>query len=159
MARGEVGFFATFTEAIPGAANLAVVATKNTVADAAAKFFGDRPIEFDGQVRNAFSRVENIRGDKGLSRADIQARGTAAAMILQWSVIWIERQICENFTQKKIRARLAVQNHRIFTNPADSRLFCESPLENGRAVDKGAETKVANLRLNAFSELRQAFAD
>ena len=75
MARGEVGFFAIFTEAIPRAANLAVVATKNTVADAATKFFGNRAIEFDGQVRNTLSRVENIRADKGLSRADIQTGG------------------------------------------------------------------------------------
>ena len=80
VAGAKVVFLGGFGEAVPGADNLAVVATKHAIADGFAKFQGNRAFVFDGQIGNTAPGIQYIRFGKGLGGADFQASAAIATL-------------------------------------------------------------------------------
>jgi len=70
-------------EAIPRTAGLAIVATVDAIADQRAEFLWNGPVQLDGQVGNAASRVDAIGGNDGARRARIDAGGAGAAVAIE----------------------------------------------------------------------------
>ena len=69
---------ADLREAVPRAAELAVVAAVDAIAKQGAELFRDRAVEFDAQVRNAAPGVDLVGGDDGAGRAGVNAGGATA---------------------------------------------------------------------------------
>lgn len=81
VARGEIRLLKAPGKLVPGADKLAVVATKNAVADAFAQVFGDAALMLDGQITDAAARIQPVGGDDGLCRANVDAAAATAAMV------------------------------------------------------------------------------
>ena len=69
---------------VPRADELAVVAAVNAVAHRPAKFHRDRGFEFDGEIADAFARIESVRAGDGLGGADVDAGCARPAMVVLW---------------------------------------------------------------------------
>ncbi len=82
MARREIGFCGWFGKLVPGAEQLAIVATVDAVADGLAKLRRNCALQLDRQVGNAATRVELVGRDDRLGRADVDTGPAAAAMRL-----------------------------------------------------------------------------
>lgn len=80
MADGEVRFHRNFRELVPWANELAVIASVDAIAHGLAKFERNRAAQLDGEIRDAAPRVELVRSDDRLSRADIDAGAACAAV-------------------------------------------------------------------------------
>src|SRR5690606_24980131 len=159
VTRLEIAFRAGFGEAVPWADQLAIVAAEYPVADQAAQLFGDRALELDGQVGNAPSRIQELRADEGGGRANIQAGLARATVVLGMGRIHRQRQVDEQLAEKEPTASLLVQQESVLADPAQSSLVGQSLFQHWRAVDEGAVTERADLRLDALGQLLQALAD
>src|SRR4051794_23142015 len=80
IASAEVRLVRAARELVPWANELTVVATEDSVAHQWAKLGVDRAFVFDRQVRDAAARIETIRADDRLRRADIDAARARTAM-------------------------------------------------------------------------------
>src|SRR3546814_3664849 len=67
-------------ELVPGACQLAVVATEDAIADQWTQGFIDAAVVFDGEVADAAPGIDTIRCDDGAGRADVDAARAGAAM-------------------------------------------------------------------------------
>ena len=61
------------SELVPGADRKTVITPVYSIADRLAELQGDRPLVFDGQVRNAARGVELVRGGECLGWTNIEA--------------------------------------------------------------------------------------
>ena len=86
----KVAFGRRRGELVPRAAQLAVVAAVDPIADVLAEPRGDRSPQFNGQVGNATSRIKLVGRDNCSGRTDVDAGTTRAAMIAH-------RAICRKF--------------------------------------------------------------
>ncbi|MNR05656.1 hypothetical protein D3C85_1216990 [compost metagenome] len=159
MPRLEVAFTGGAGEAVPRADNLAVIATEHPVADQWPQVFRDRAFEFDGQVGNAASGIQHIGADEGVGRADVEAGTAPPAVFGGMGRVDRQRQVDEQFGEKKVTAGLAVQDQGIFADPSKPRLFGDGFFQHRGTVDKSAEAERSDLGLNFFRQLLHAFAD
>ena len=100
VAGTEIRFVVALCELVPRAYQLAVVAAEDAVAHRCAQFFGNRAAQFDRQVADAAPRIDAIRRDDRLRRADLDAAGAGAAMRAGFG-IGGQWQIGEQFAQKE----------------------------------------------------------
>ena len=81
MAGRKIGFSGELGKTVPGANQLAVIATIDAVAQQRSEFLGDTAFELDGQVGNTTPGVKLVWAHNGLRRANLQALCAIAAMI------------------------------------------------------------------------------
>ena len=67
---------------VPRADELAVVAAVNAVAHRFAELYRYRAFEFDGQITDAFARIEPVGPCNGLGGANVDAGRASAAMVV-----------------------------------------------------------------------------
>jgi len=109
MARLKVALLGGACEAVPGADDLAIVATEYAVADLVAQLDWDRPLQLDGEVGNAAPRVQQPFTDERLGGADVQAGVAAAAVIAGHRLVPRQRDVDEQLAEKEPAAGLAVE--------------------------------------------------
>src|SRR5919197_2770403 len=81
IARLEVRFIGRLRKPIPWADELAVVAAVDPVADERPQLFRDGALVLDREIRDAAARIELVRRDDPLRRADVDAAPASAAML------------------------------------------------------------------------------
>ena len=73
--------------------------------------------------------------------------------------IYRQGDIDKKFAEKEPAASLAIEQQGVFADPAESRLLASGLLQYWRAVNEGTKTQRADLLLDAFCQLLQAFAN
>jgi len=155
----EVALPGRASKAVPGADDLAIVATEHPIADQRAQFFRDRALEFDGQVGNTASRIQYIGADEGCRGADIQARGAASAVLTGMGRVDGQGEVDEQLAEEEETPGLAIQHQGVLADPAEAGLFGDGLFQYRGAVDESAEAERADGLLNALGQLLDAFAD
>ena len=122
--------------AIPRAHVLADVASKKMMANPFPFLFGDIPAQFNGRVGNAFSAVENIRLDDRAGRARIDASRTTAAAVGNRRVVR-QFQIGQDAAKEQPRSHLLINDARVLSEPADTRVFRVNTLDERARIDVG----------------------
>ena len=87
-----------FGEAIPGAYILADIAAKHPVVKLSLVRFRKLFLQFDREIGDAFTAINFVRFYDGISRAGIDAGGTASAVIGHRGVIFqlkIYNELCD----------------------------------------------------------------
>ena len=111
----------------------------------------------DGEIGNTAPRIEFVRRDNGLRRANINAfRATAAMIVLR--LINRQRQIGINFTEKKHRAGIPRQQQRVFAAPAEAGLARDFDFHDRRAVGKDAIAEGTDRGFDTCREALQPLA-
>ena len=123
---------------VPRTHDLAVIAAKYPVTHQRPQRFRYHPFQLNGQIGNTASRIQLPGSRKGAGRADIQTSSTTATVFVGLRFIHRQWQIREDFTEKKIGAGAAVDQHCVFANPAQRGFFRQRPLQHRRTVNKGA---------------------
>ncbi len=150
----EIGQGAALGITIPGADQLAVVASVDAVADQRTQFQGNRPCVFDGQVGNAAPRVELFRAKNGLRRADVDAFAAGAA-VGTCGGIYREGQTDEYFSQKKHRSAIALQQQGVFAAPAEPGACRQLHFQHGGGVGEHAHHARGDLGGDVIGQLLQ----
>ena len=144
-------------ELVPRADELAVVAAVDAVADRGAEFDRDRAVRFDRQVRDAAARVERVRRDDRLRRADVDARAAAAAVRADRRRLG-QSEIDEDLAEEEHRAAFAVEGERVLAAPADAAPGRELDLQHRRGIGEDAVAERADRLGEPVGELAQALA-
>ena len=66
---------------IPGAYELTVITSKDSVADGVSQGFRNDALVFDREVGDASTRVQLVRANDGICRADVDTSLTASAVV------------------------------------------------------------------------------
>src|SRR5690606_20064950 len=111
--------------------------------------------QLDRQIRDAAPRVELVRRDDRAGRADLETRGAGAAMRARRRIDR-QRQIREDLAEEEIGARVAGDEIRVLTDPAETGVARERFLEHGRAVGEDTVAERTDVRLDRAGELLQA---
>src|SRR6266705_3202821 len=141
--------------AVPGADELAVVAAEDAVADERPELQRNAAFQLDGQVGNAAPRIQRVRCDDRARRADVDALGAGAAMFAHRSV-HRERKIRVDLAEKEKRARLAREQQRVLSPPAEPRLARQLHFHHRRRVGEHAVAEFADFAFDSSGELLQA---
>ena len=107
VARVEVGQRAALRVLVPRADQLAVVAAVDAVADRGAQLDRDRPFVLDRQVGDAAPRVEPVRRDDRLRRADVDAGACSCRSAARPASVERQRQVDVDLAEEEHRAGLA----------------------------------------------------
>src|SRR3546814_10900507 len=120
-------------ELVPGACQLAVVATEDAIADQWTQGFIDAAVVFDGEVADAAPGIDTIRCDDGAGWTDVDAARAGAAMRAGRRVHW-QRQVGKDLTEEKPGAVAAVDQATVFADPAEPGITCQGAFQQiGRA--------------------------
>ena len=95
------------TVAIPGTYQLTVTTAKHPVPHRCSEGFWNWPFVLDGQVADAFPRIELIGRNKGVCRADIQASRTGPTAGTLGHFSDGQRTVGEDFPEKKPAAAIS----------------------------------------------------
>jgi len=153
----EVGLGRRVRELVPGAAELAVVATIDAVANGRAQVFRDCVAQFNGEIGNTAPRIEYIGRDDRVGGADVEAcRATAA--VIRRGLIDGKWQVGQQFAEEKPRARFAVDQVGVLADPSESRVPRKRFLEHGAAVDEHTIAERARDLRDAIGQLLQSSA-
>ncbi len=106
MPRNEVHLAGEARELVPGADQLAVIATVDAIAQGFPELFGNRAAQLDREIRDAAGRIQLERRDDGLRRAHIDAGATRAAM-LGLRLVDRQRQVGEDLARGRNTSRRA----------------------------------------------------
>jgi hypothetical protein len=98
----------------------------------------------DRQIRDAAPRIEPLRPDDRLRRADLDARGAVAAMRGR-RLGQRQREIDVDLAEKEHRAGRAVENQRVLAAPADPAARGELDLEHRRRIGEDAVAERTDL--------------
>ena len=82
VTRRKVRFLTGPGKAVPGADQLAIVATENPVPHQRAQVFGNRFFQFNREVGNAFTGIDLVGADDGAGGAGRNATDTIPAVVL-----------------------------------------------------------------------------
>src|SRR6266481_331547 len=82
VSHGKIRLDAGLRKAVPRTHQLTIVATVDAVTDQRAQLNRHTAFEFNGEIRNTAARIKTVRRDDGLGRANINATGTSAAVLL-----------------------------------------------------------------------------
>ena len=91
---------------VPRADRQAIVAAIDAVSDRFAEFTRDRALVLDGQIGNAAPRIDSVRCEECMGRANVETTRAAAA-IVAFGFIGIEFQRGEDRSEKQPRAKFA----------------------------------------------------
>lgn len=97
----EIGFLRMTGKPIPGADQLAIVATIDAVSHPAAQLFRNRAMQFNREVRDATPRVDLVRPYDRPCRAGVNAPRAAPAVFIDRRLNR-QRQINVDFAQEEI---------------------------------------------------------
>src|SRR6267142_922065 len=122
---------------VPRAYVLADVAPEDVPAHAVPHLFGNGSPFLDGQVRDAFVRIELIGTKKRVRWTSVEAARAGAAPIRGGQ---IGRQLkgCKNHAQEQPGPHLLVQDAGILADPAHARVLRVHPLDQGPRIDIAA---------------------
>ena len=140
---------------VPGADQLAVITAVDTVAQQRPQFQRDRAIVLDRQVGNAAARIEPVRRDDGLGRADVDA-GAALAAVAGFRLGQRQRQIDIDFAEEEHGAGLAVQRQRVLAAPALAAAAGQLDLEHRGGIGKHAVAERSEYARHGIGQLLQA---
>ena len=141
-------------ESVPRARELAVIAPVDAIAHGTAQLDRDCALELDREVGDAAPCVQPVGRDDGAGGAGRDA-GAAAAAVSGACGVDGQLQIHVDLAQKEIRARVALDQIRVFADPAQARVACERLLQHGRAVDEGPITEWTDRRGDLVAESLQ----
>ena len=88
--------------AIPRANELTVVAPKDSVPDGVSQRFRNDALVLDREVGDASTRIELIRADDGVCRADVDTSLTASAVVARCLRGGGKREIGQQFAEKMV---------------------------------------------------------
>src|SRR6266581_1960153 len=155
VAHPEVRLRRDLRVAVPGADELAVVAAEDAVADERPELRRNATFQLDGQVGNAAPRIQRVRCEDRARRADVDALGAGAAMFAHRSV-HRERKIRVDLAEKEKRARLAREQQRVLSPPAEPRLARQLHFHHRRRVGEHAVAEFADFAFDSSGELLHA---
>ena len=89
-----------YRKSIPGAGFLAIITTEDSVSHQRAKWTRDRAAQFNGQIRNAKSRVKDVGSHDSSGRAGIHTTAACAAEIFRPGIPF-KLDIQQNYADKK----------------------------------------------------------
>ena len=159
VARREVRLRGDLCITVPWTYQLAIITAEDAIAHQRAQFLWDRPAIFDGEIRDAASRVETIRADDGLGRTDFDAGIAFSALVFgQWCRVGQQAQIGVDFAEEEPRAGIAIEQQGVFADPAQMCIACQRFFQGGRAVGENAIAVGADGFLDAPGQLLQARA-
>ena len=136
-------------ELVPGADELAVVASEDPVADRGSQRLGNRAVVLDREVGNAAARIELVGRRDRAGRAGGQA-GAAAAAAVRRARVYGERQVGEQFAEHEERAGALVDEVRVLADPAKAGIARERLLHDGRRIDERAVAERADFGFSSF---------
>ena len=110
---------------------------------------------FDGQVGDAAARIEPVRRDDRLGRADVDAAHAGAAMRAGRRVDR-QRQVDVDLAEEEPRAAVLVDQAGVLADPAQPGVARQRALEHRRRVDEHAMAERPDLLGDAVGELLQA---
>ena len=97
------------------------IAPVQMLADRFAQRLRDRPFLFYRLVRDALSRIQQMRRYERVGRARIQtARAAAATVRLEW-IIRPQLQVQQQLAKKEERSQLRIDQQRVLAHPSQSR--------------------------------------
>jgi hypothetical protein len=138
VADAEIRLVAAHRELVPRAHQLAVVAAEDAVADQRAQGFVDAAFVFDGEVADAATRVQAVRRDDRLGRADLDA-ARAAAAVRGRRRIDRQRQVDEEFAEEEPAAAVRCRSGRCACRSSQARIARQrafpAPARNLRTRD------------------------
>ena len=155
VARAEVGFVGAPRELVPGARQLAVVATEDAVADQRAQFFVDAARVLDGQVADAAPGVHAVGRDDRAGRADVDAARAGPAMRAGGRVDR-QRQVDEQFAEEEPAAAIAIDQAAVLADPAEPGVARECAFQHRRGIDEHAMAERPDGRRHRIREALQA---
>ena len=127
---------------IPRANVLADVAPEDVPPDRFAQLRRNRSAEFDGQIRDATPRVENVRLDDRAGRARVDTQAAVAAQVRDRRVGGANRsrqvQRGDDHAEEKPRANFLVYQTRILREPAEPGVFGGDALDNRSRIHIGS---------------------
>ena len=102
MTGDKVRFSSCLRIAVPGADELAVIASENAVAHGWSQRFRDAATVFDRQVGDAASGIELTRAGNRLCRANRDAgRATSAQIFDRWCLVHREGKVGQDLAQEE----------------------------------------------------------
>jgi hypothetical protein len=139
LKRGECG---DGRFAIPGANVLANVAANYVIADPGTQIFGNRGTKFDGEIRNAAARIQDVRLSEGLGRAGVETESAGTTAVGGGRFIARERgrqiESGDDDAEEKPRTNLLIDEAGIFCQPAQAGIFGGDTFDDGASVGVGA---------------------
>ena len=141
--------------AVPGAHQLAIVATVNAIAHQRAQVQRDGARVLYRQVRDAAPGVKPVRRHDGLGRANVNA-GAATAAMGRHGLAGRQCQVHINLAQEKHGAGLAVEQQGVFAAPTLAAARCQLGLQHRRRIGKHPVAKGPNRRRNVVAQPLQA---
>lgn len=138
------------SELVPGADQLAVVATVNPVADRCAKLLRNRAVMLDREVGNTAPCIEPIGGQDRLGWTNFKTRLAVAAMLpiralrdgaVKKASPLPSADVVEQSTEEKQRTALAMKQERVLSAPSNRSFAGKFHLEQGSRVAKGTKAK------------------
>ncbi len=157
VAHLEVGVRRRAGVAIPGADQLAIVASIDAIAEGGAQFHRNRALQFDGEVGNAAPGVELPGRGDGAGRAGGHARRTGSA-VRAGRLIDRQLQIGIDLAEEEVRAGLARDQIGVLADPAQSGVARQGFLEYRRAVGVDAMAVRAGQGGQEIRQLLQGLA-
>ena len=151
VANREIRFAGILREPVPRAAELAVVATVDAIADERTQRLGDAARKLDREVRDAAAGIELIRRDDCARRADVDARAAAPA-VRRLRCGDRQRQIGVDLAQKEPGTCVAREEQRVLALPANPGLRRQRHFEHRRAVGEDAVAEVSDRSMDACRE-------
>ena len=142
-----------------GQTKLAVVASEDAVADQGTKGGGDRPVQLDGEVRDAQARVEPVGGDDRAGGAGVDAGAAGAAMIRRHLSVRHQGQVGVELAEEEPGAGGPVDEVGVLADPSEPGVARERLLHDRGAVGEGAVAERAGLGLDVVGEALEAAAD
>ena len=122
-------------EFVPRANRQAIVTAIYPVAHGHAKLGIDMPLMLDGEIGDAAPRVEPVGAEKGIGRADVEARAALAAMIGLGGIgRQIEAEI--NLAEEQPGAEIARDEVGVLALPAETGLRGQRFFHHRRGVDE-----------------------
>ncbi len=115
---------------------LANITAEDVVAHEGAKMKRDDSLEFNRQVGDAATGVENVGPDECSCRASFQTQIALAATVSK-GAIEIQLHAQEQLPQKKPRAAARGDEMSVFANPADAGDAGQIPFQDGTRIDEG----------------------
>ena len=105
-------------------------------------------LRLDGEIRNAFSRIEHSLIYERTGRASIETARAAAAMGCLERLVGSQGKIEQERAEKEVAAEFLVDEHRILAEPAEPGAAREIAFQKRRGIDDGSAARAGRLVLD-----------
>lgn len=136
----EVGEGVTAGPQVPGADELAVVATEDPVPEEGAELDGDRPVVLDREIGDAAAGVEAVGGGERARRTHLEAGPATPTAVRCGGRVGREREIRQDFAEQAGGTALGMNETGVFSDPAETGLDGVGFFHEGSAVGQHPET-------------------